>query len=221
MNPMKVLVLGGTGRTGKHLLIEALASGLSVNAIVRDTSKVTVTHPNLTLFAGMPNDPALLDKALEGCDAVFSALNISRRSDWPWAKLRTPPTLLSDVARLLVEKMKGPCGNRLLVVSAWGVRETKADLPGWFRWLIDHSNISFGYQDHERSEEILEQSDLEWTILRPVGLTNGAGRRKIRVSYGSTPKPSLLISRKNVAKFMVKCMAERLHIGERVTISQG
>ena len=96
-------------------------------------------------------------QALNDCEALVSALNISRRSDFPWAKLRTPPTLLSDVMNNVGEIAVQVSLKRLVVCSAWGAGETKKDLPAWFRWVIDHSNVGVTYQvmkDKKRCFEV-------------------------------------------------------------------
>ena len=87
---MKILLLGATGRTGLHLLRQSLERGHIVHALVRDKRKIKMSHKNLMLSEGSPSDKDLLDNAMKGCEAILSALNISRKSDWPWAKLRTP-----------------------------------------------------------------------------------------------------------------------------------
>ncbi|MEO0331023.1 MAG: hypothetical protein AAF223_04960, partial [Bacteroidota bacterium] len=46
----------------------------------------------------------------------------------------------------------------------WGVADSINDIPKWFRWFIDNSNIGVAYQDHERQEKILSKSSLDWTI---------------------------------------------------------
>lgn len=44
---MKIVILGGTGQTGQHLVNQALHQGHSVTAVVRNPGKMTVTHENL------------------------------------------------------------------------------------------------------------------------------------------------------------------------------
>ena len=44
--------------------------------------------------------------------------------------------------------------RRLVLTSAWGAGETAAEIPGWFRWFIQNSNIGPAYRDHERQEAL-------------------------------------------------------------------
>jgi uncharacterized protein YbjT (DUF2867 family) len=203
MNDKKLLILGSTGRTGKYLLKEALLRGFEVNILVRDTKKVTVTSEKLNVFEGTPYQKEHLAKALQGCTHVLSALNISRNSDFPWASLRTPKDLLAKVVQHLIDLSPTNPIENVMIISAWGVAETRNDIPFWFRWMIDYSNIKYGYLGHEQQEKLLINSDLNYTIIRPVGLTNFENQKPIIITKNNTPKPNLLISRKNVAGFMI------------------
>ena len=217
---MKILLLGATGRTGRHLLAQALQAGYEVNVLVRSRAAVSSQSDKLTIFESATFDKPSLEQAMTGCGAVLSALNISRTSDFPWAALRTPKTFLSDTL-LIVNAVAQKTGvKRIILITAWGVHETKADIPGWFRWLIDTSNIGVAYRDHERQETFLQTTQLDYTIVRPVGLTNFTADKPIRVTINNEPKPSLTISRRNVAKFMLTALADGLHHQQIVTISE-
>ncbi len=217
---MRVLILGATGRTGENVVTEALNAGYQVHILVRDKAKVKIESENLTVFESKNLDNDTLKAALTGCDAVLSTLNISRTSDFPWANLRTPPTFLSDLLQRLIPLCEALPVRRVVVTTAWGVNETKKDIPFWFRWLIDYSNIGVAYRDHERQEKLLPHSSLDWTIVRPVGLTNGSRPKTIITTLGNQPEPHLTISRSNVARFMVEVIREHSYIRQAVTISE-
>jgi putative NADH-flavin reductase len=216
---MRILILGATGRTGKHLLLEALKNGHTVHVLVRDKSKIHNHSEELTIFEGLPTDQTALKNAMTGCEAILSVLNISRTSDFPWAKLRTPKTFLSDTMKAVIKVAEEEKIKRIVVCSAWGANETKKDIPWWFRWFIDNSNIGVAYHDHELQESILQNTTLNYTLIRPVGLTNFNTVENIRVTINNHPKPKLIISRKNVAAFMLKVLQEDLFIKQTVTIS--
>lgn len=200
---MKILLLGATGRTGKLLLSEALQQDYQVHCLVRDKAKVTIDHPNLQLFEGTPIQKEDLAKAMKDCKVVVNVLNVARTSDFPWAKLRTPKTFLSEVMTHIIALAEDQELKRIIVCSAWGVSETKKDIPTWFRLLIDNSNIGITYKDHERQEALLMNSNLPWTIVRPSGLTNSKKNKTILESYNNHPKPKLTISRLSLAKYMI------------------
>ncbi len=217
---MKILILGATGRTGKLILEESLTQGYEVHCLVRDPKKVKDNHDHLKIFKGSPERISDLENALKGCDGILSALNISRESDFPWSKLRTPPTFLSQVMNNVITLAEKEGVQRLVVCSAWGVAETEQDTPFWFNWFIKNSNIGVAYKDHERQENLLKRSHLKWTIVRPSGLTNFKNKKDVITSYNNHPKPKLTISRKNVAKFMVSTLENKDFIGRTPVISE-
>ena len=216
---MNVLILGATGRTGKLALEECLERGFKVSCLVRNKNKIHIKHKNLAVFTGNPTDYFALSQAAEGCNYLISALNISRTSDFPWAKLRTPETFLSDVMKNILILSKEVDLLKIVLCSAWGVGESNKDLPGWFKWLINNSNIKVAYQDHEKQENLLMGSDLNWTIIRPVGLINSTKKQHIVESFGNNPKPTLTISRKSVAKYMVDALVNQALVTKIPVIS--
>jgi putative NADH-flavin reductase len=127
---MKVLLLGATGRTGKLILYQLLERGHAVNVIVRDKAKVKISSPRLTIFEGSTLDEDLLGVALSECNAIISALNISRKSDFPWSALRTPKTLMSDTIKKIIALADSQNIKRIIVLSAWGVSEAASIFPG-------------------------------------------------------------------------------------------
>lgn len=216
---MKVLILGATGRTGKWLVSSALERSYEVNCLVRPESRSKIEEEPVNIVEGTPLDRDALAEASAGCDALVSALNVSRKSDFPWAKMRTPEDFLSEVMKNIIAIAADSGPRRVVICTAWGVGETFEDLPRWFAWFIRNSNIGITYADHERQEKLLRQSDLDWTVVRPSGLTNSKKDRKIRESYSNKPRPSLMISRKSVAQFMIEAIERRDLSGKSPVIS--
>jgi hypothetical protein len=195
-----------------------LDRGYIVNVLVRDKNGLTI-HPNLSVFEGTPTDKKALGNAMENCEVVISALNISRNSDFPWSQLRTHPYFLSESIGNVIELGTGLGVKRVLVLSAWGVGDTRNDIPWWFKWLIDHSNIGIAYLDHERQEKLLVDSGLEYTAIRPVGLINSETEKEVLVSLTSAEKPGLTISRKSVARFIVSILENDWYVNQMPVVS--
>lgn len=217
----KIAVLGATGRTGIWIVKEALQRGYAVNALVREQSSLNIEHNDLTIIKGTPTATVDLIRVMEGCEAVMSALNISRKNEWwLWSELSSSPTFLSDVARKTVAVAKEMDLKRCLIVTAWGTGATKEDLPGFFRFFINNTKIGVTYQDHECQEAIWEKSGLDWTVVRPVGLTNDTEEKPIGVLLETkTSKPAnSRISRRMVAQFMLDAWEEGTYIHEKPII---
>lgn len=216
---MKILLLGATGRTGKLVLKMALESGYEVTCLSRNAERIDQKE-GLTILEGNPNNKTDLENALTKCDFIISVLNISRKSDFPWATVRTPKNYLSNVMNTLIPIAENNHLKRIIICSAWGVAETKNDIPKWFKWFIKNSNIGITYRDHERQEKIIMDSKLNWTIIRPVGLTNSKKKEIIKESYGNKPKPSITISRQSTAKYIIDSLKDDDLIQKKVTISK-
>ena len=216
---MKLLLLGSTGRTGKIVLEIALKKGYQVNCLARNTERIK-KRKGLTIFQGNPTNENDLKKAIYKCDFVISVLNISRKTDFPWSSLKTPSTFLSDAMNIVVRISKNENIKRISICSAWGVAETKNDIPKWFKWLINRSNIGIAYNEHEKQEEIISKSKLNWTIIRPVGLSNSKKEEKIIETFNNKPKPNMLISRKSLAKYLLQSLTNNSLIEKKVVVSK-
>jgi len=217
---MTILLLGATGRTGTHVLIELLQEGHIVHVVIRDRTKVLPQLDKVKIFEGDVTNSEILHEALLNCEYIISVLNVSRKSDFPWSKLRTPKTFLSDTILTILKVANPNTIKKIIICSAWGTNETKLDIPSWFRWLIDNSNIGPAYKDHERQEDLLMESKFNFTIVRPVGLTNSNRNQTIQETQNNNPNLKLTISRKSVAKFIVRQISNNLYSRQTVTISK-
>jgi uncharacterized protein YbjT (DUF2867 family) len=196
-----------------------LADGREVHALVRDRKKLGQPRDRLRIFEGTPEDEAALGEALRGCAYVLSVLNVSRKSDFPWAPLRSPADLMSRTMAMVL-RLSGSGGvHKIVVCSAWGTQESRKDLPGWFRWVIEHSKIGIAYRDHESQEDMLRASGMDFTIARPTLLTGAGEGRGVRVSRDNAPRPRLTIGRRSVARFLVRMLTDQAYSRQAVTIS--
>ena len=100
---MKILLLGATGRTGKQIIEEAIKRGHKISAIARDPEKLK--DYDLEIIQGTPYDYKTIEKAITGCEAVINTLNVSRKSDNPWARLAAPKDMISKAASNSIKGM--------------------------------------------------------------------------------------------------------------------
>lgn len=219
--PKTILIIGASGRTGRELVRQSLQRGWSVHVLVRKPAHFPFTNSEqLTIFEGSVADSETLSSAMTGCEAVVSALNISRNNDFPWSSLRTPTNFLSQTMKKIVMLAPQHGIQRLLFTSAWGVGDSRKDIPGWFRWIIDNSNIAPAYIDHEKQEEIATASTLQWTAFRPVGLINGKSHKPVQVATSNAIKPKLTIRRSALAAFMLNTLEKNEYIHQKPVLWQ-
>ena len=210
---MKILVLGATGRIGKLFTRLATANNHQITAIIRN--KKDAILPKVNYIEGLPTDDQLLSRALQGMDAVVVSLNINRTSDNPFAKVVSPLTLISDSMKALIPAMEKNSVKRIVTVSASGVGDSWKDMYLIAKLFIRYSNIWKAYEDHNRQEQILRQSALDWTIVRPVMLSD-KDQANYKAVIGKPTGGS--ISRKGVAKFILDSLESEKYVKEVVTL---
>ena len=71
---MRIAVFGANGPTGRHLTDQALAAGHEVVAVTRRPGSLPSERPGLAVAVADATDPAAVDAAIAGTDAVLSAL---------------------------------------------------------------------------------------------------------------------------------------------------
>lgn len=168
----RLLVLGANGPAGRRTVQQALDRGLHVDALTRRPGSFPIEHDRLRVVGGDATDPAVVDAAVAPVDAVISVIGA--------AFTRQPIEVYSVSARLVVAAMQRHGKRRLLAVTSTGLTplEERQDPPLLERVLAPLLRRTIGrtaYDDMERMEAIVSASDLDWTIVRPPGLTDEPG----------------------------------------------
>lgn len=198
---MRLIVLGASGGIGQWVVAHAADAGHSVTAVVRQEFSRFTGRKNVSVVRGDVTDPAFVDAALEGHDAVVSCVGIRRAGLSPFAKLLSPPDLTTRVASVLTRAMENRNVRRVVVVSAGGVGESFGQLSWPVQRLVSTGNVAVAYRDLAGMEARLGASSLDWLAVRPVTLIPGGplGRAKPVGRYALTST----IRRADVASFMV------------------
>ena len=125
---------------------------------------------------------------------------------------------MTDCMKNIVTVMQQRGIRQIIVETAAGVGDSYDSMPLIMKWMIKYTNLKVVYADHNGQEQVLINSDLDWTLVRPVGLNNREEERKLAV--GSYVKHSAFISRRAVAKFMVDCLETEEFIRKAPIISE-
>ncbi|MDH2413807.1 NAD(P)H-binding protein [Nocardioides sp. CER19] len=197
-----LLVLGGSGRTGIHVLEHAIARGHQVRALVRNPDAVDAPA-GVQLIAGTPADIDDIRRAAEGTEAVVSVLNNARASDNPWAKPVSPPGFMTDAARATLTVMGEQGITRIVATSSQGVAEDWKRISPIMRGLIKISNIKAGFDDHDGVDTLMRTSGVDWTLVRAVALTDKPAKGPLRVAEPGTEKPAPFVNRDDLAAFLL------------------
>ena len=234
------LVVGATGATGKHVVLQLLQQNQNVRAIARSKQRLLdlldVAPESSTKFADRleVTEASLLDlsdselgKATSGCDAVVSCLGHNLTFKGVFAP---PRRLVTDATRRLVEAVeanhdtdKSGSGKRtkfilmgtVAVPSPAGGDDKRTLGDRIVQFLLRH--LLPPHRDNETAAEYIftktDNPNLEWTVVRPTDLVDGDVSK---YELFDKPQDSLfggdgVATRANVAKSMVDMiMTEKL-----------
>ena len=198
---MKIVVFGASRGVGLDIVKQALMAGHEVTAFVRSPLNFTVQHANLTVSQGDALDAAAVDKAIAGQGAVISALGPTRP---------LVPHMMETCAKNIVAAMQKHSVRRIVSTTGAGVRQPE-DQPQFidrFMSLLLNLLAKEVVLDSAANVNVIQSSDLDWTIVRFPRLMDGEHTRKYRVEYlgkGSGTQ----ISRADGADFVLKEVVEK------------
>jgi putative NADH-flavin reductase len=174
-----------------------LAAGFAVTGLARSPESLQLAHERLSVAKGDLLDAASLDSILPGHDAILVSVA-------PKVGFRQKSELLSKGALILCSAMRRMKGARLIWVTSAGVDpEYVKGKKFVYKRIIKPLFLANVYADFRLSEEILENSSLDWVVVRPSRLTNGPLTKTYRVQSNGSPTSATEISRADVAHFMV------------------
>ncbi len=203
---MRTVVFGASGRTGVELVNQALDQDHNVVAFVRNPAKFQIHHKKLSVAEGNVLNKEQVENAVNGCDGVLFAVGTK-----PWKE----KPICTEGIKHVIAAMRKHNVRRLVAESAYGVKETRKGFYGRLLWI----GIKDIMKDKETMEDAITASQLDWVIVRPTILTQGAKTGKYR--EGQDLRVSILprISRADVADFMLKQLQDDTYLHQAPTIS--
>ena len=203
---MRIMIVGASKGIGLETTRQALAAGYDVLALARSASSINLSDARLEKVQGDALKKQVVEASLAGVDAVIVTLGVGL------GDLFKPVHLFSDATRVLIAAMKGKGVNRLICVTGFGAGDSRASVAPLQRIPF---KIVFGraYDDKSRQEDLIKQSSLVWTIARPGVLMNGPRTERYKVLREPSEWRNGIISRANVADFLVKQIEDRSFIG--------
>lgn len=205
---MNILILGGTGRVGSHIVRHALQDGHDVTVLVRNPEKVRLNHDNLTVLQGDVLEQEAVTNAFQGTDVVFSALNTDGG------------TVLSESMPLMIRAMETEGIKRIVTIGTAGILQSRVS-PEVLRYQSSESKrkTTRAAEEHEKVYNLLNQSHLDWTIVCPTYLPDGERLGNYRTETDFLPKGGSKISVPDTAEFAYRQMKSRDYIKKRVGIA--
>jgi uncharacterized protein YbjT (DUF2867 family) len=209
---MKMLVVGASGGTGALAARLALDRGHAVTAFARHPEALVLDHPQLTRFTGDFHDRASVEAAVAGHEAVIVTAAAGQLRAY-----KQNPNYFSQGTGHVIDAMKAQGVRRLVILSAFGVGESRGLASFLMEKLVISLVLRRPFEDHERQEQMVKASGLEWVIARPTRLTGGPARGRY-VKTATLEKVPLSISRADVAAFLVEAAETESWVGKAVQL---
>lgn len=211
---MKIAIFGANGKTGKKVVEQALELGYEVKAFVRNLEKMDITNEKLTLFKGDVTNFKNVDQIMVGVDGVIVALGAS-------------PDMQADIVmeagtKNIVKAMKKYGAKRVIVQSSYAMSGSPEGIELMKKMGMGEEQIAMVkpvLDDKAKQEKALQESGLEFVIVRPLMLTDNDKTGKYRVGENLNVKLGDAISRADVADFMLKSLTSDEWLNKTVTVA--
>ncbi|MFC6175752.1 SDR family oxidoreductase [Companilactobacillus huachuanensis] len=183
----KVLILGANGkiaRLAEHIFVDTTDTDLRL--YLRNAGRLkdfADSHKLVETVEGDATDVAGLSESMEDVDMVYANLAGGN---------------IVDEAKAVVEAMHAEKKTRLVWISTLGIYD---EVPGKFgKW--NNETLGNYITTYAAAAKVIEDSDLDYTIIRPAWLTD-----KPEVDYEVTQKGEAFkgteVSRRSIAQIVV------------------
>ncbi|MCS3676285.1 uncharacterized protein YbjT (DUF2867 family) [Salinibacter ruber] len=197
---MKLAVFGATGGTGRQFIAQATEAGHRIRALTRSPEKLS-GRDAVVPVEGNVLDPDDARRPVEGTDAAVCILGRTKNN---------PADVVSQGTAHILDAMQRYDVRRLVVVTSIGLGASVTNLP-WYGRLANATVLQDLMADKARQEELVMQSRLDWTIVRPGGLTDGS-RTGDYVHGADLDAEAAPIPRADVADFLLTVLERDLYV---------
>lgn len=206
MGPMRVTVIGGNRGTGAQVVRIAAEAGHEVTCLSR--SGATALPEGAREVVGDALDPEVARAAVVGADAIVVTVGGTAGSDRHRA----------EVTRNVIAAMRDAGVRRLVVQSSLGVGDS-ADLMSGPARLFARTVLARALADHAEQEAAAAASGLDWTVVRPGGLSDGPATGSPVAQETAEARPmKARISRADVATHIVAILGDRATFGRALAM---
>ncbi|PPA72428.1 NAD(P)-dependent oxidoreductase [Jeotgalibacillus proteolyticus] len=204
---MKIAFFGSTGRVGSVMLEHALMDGHEVQALVRDSAKLT-KHKYLSVIKGDASSRSDVYNTIKGCSAVICALGTDKKD------------MLSRSMLHILPAMREESIKKIITIGTAGILDSKEE-PGKLRFHSSEAKrrLTTAAEDHYRAFLMLKQSGVKWTIVCPTYLPDGERVGEYRIERNTLPNNPSSISIYDTGDFAYSLLQSEKFLKSRVGIT--
>ncbi|MEO0426220.1 MAG: NAD(P)H-binding protein [Pseudomonadota bacterium] len=211
---MDILVIGGSRGIGLATVKAGLAAGHSMRAFARSAGKIDISDEAFTAIEGDALDTDALTAAAKGADAVIQTIGLPVNRETVFS----PVDFAARATVAMITAMEGAGVRRVLAVTGFGAGRSREAMSSLER-LGHGAVLGRIYDDKSNQEKLIMESGLDWTVVRPVILTNGKAKGRYAVLMTPDEWRNGLISRADVAEFLLKAVDDPTYIGADPVLS--
>jgi uncharacterized protein YbjT (DUF2867 family) len=206
MSQRTIAITGASGKTGFRIAEELMAYGDRPRLLLRSESVIPETLSNAEQVRISLQDPSALDAALEGVEALVIATGAR-----PSIDLLGPMRVDAWGVRSQVESCVRVGVSRVILVSSLCAGRWRHPL-NLFGLILVWKRIG---------EQALEQSGLDWTVIRPGGLSEREQSLEEEGVYWTGPNQQEKdsIPRRLVARCCVEALNTPASIGKILEVT--
>ena len=208
---MRLLILGASGRTGNHLVRQAIALGYEVTAFVRKPNKLPLSHESLRVIIGDARDRFAVERAFQYADTVIDAI-LPPADDPESTHADIITTVIHAMKKNGVARLVGFCDTHINIQHAGSAITQRLGT------LLMRPSANRLSRTSQHYVDAIMHSQLDWSIVRTHTLTDDTFSGLYAIDP-SNRTLSAKVSRANAADFMLRIAANGSHINELPIIS--
>lgn len=205
----KIAILGANGKVGKFLINKALEQGFQVKILTRNSKNMPINNENIEVIIGDARDFSSIQELLQGCRAVINAVGQPKNESY----------IFSTVTKHILKVMKEYEIKRYILISGGSI-----NVVGDQKGIVNKMGANLFklflpkmMQDKYKELQILQSSDVDWTVVRLPFVIEGNGIGNIKESL--VDMPGIKIQNGDIAPFVINQINSGLYVGKCPFIS--
>jgi len=209
---MNIAIIGASAGIGLQTVIRGLNRNHSITSLSRSEIEIE-EKKSLKMILGDATNKADLLNSIQNADAII--VTLGARKDMK------STTLFSDFAKLIVEMhIENKIEIPLIFVTGFGAGESKNYVPWLVKMFLKYL-LKDVYADKTKMEEIITNSDMNWTVVRPGRLLEKGLTEKYRIENTLFKGINIGgINRADVADFLIKQAEKQTELKKYIAISE-